>query len=114
MLDDHLFKLDLENWVVRISTPNGRIGFKVLHGEYHEKFRDWKIGQAWLVKRDDKIYLNVVFSKSVEIRDYREVIGVDVNENNVTTAISQGFIMFETKERVIRAAYFLKRRKIQR
>ena len=29
MLDDHLFKLDLENWVVRVSTPNGRIGFKV-------------------------------------------------------------------------------------
>ena len=55
-------------------------------------------------KRDDKIYLNVVFSKSVEIKDYREVIGVDVNENNVTTATSQGFIMFETKERVIRTA----------
>jgi len=113
MLDDHLFKLDLENWVVRVSTPNGRIGFKVLHGEYHEKFRDWKIGQAWLVKKNDKIYLNVVFSKSVEIRDYRDVMGVDVNENNVTTATSQGFIMFETKERVIRTAYFLKRRKIQ-
>ena len=113
MLDDHLFKLDLENWVVRISTPNGRTGFKVLHGEYHKKFRDWKIGQAWLVKRDDKNYLNVVFSKSAEIRDYREVIGVDVNENNVTTATSHGFIMFETKERVIRTAYFLKRRKIQ-
>ena len=46
MLDDHLFKLDLENWVVRISTPNGRIRFKVLHGVYHEKFRDWKIGQS--------------------------------------------------------------------
>ena len=113
MLDDHLFKLDLESWVVRISTPNGRIRFKVLHGVYHEKFRDWKIGQAWLIKRNDKIYLNVVFSKSVEIRDYREVIGVDVNENNVTIANSQRFIMFETRERVIRTAYFLKRRKIQ-
>ena len=113
MLDDHLFKLDLESWVVRISTPNGRIRFKVLHGEYHEKFRDWKIGQAWLIKRNNKIYLNVVFSKNVEIRDYREVIGVDVNENNVTIANSQRFIMFETRERVIRTAYFLKRRKIQ-
>ena len=112
MLDDHLFKLDLESWVVRISTPNGRIRFKVLHGVYHGKFRDWKIGQAWLIK-NDKIYLNVVFSKSVEIRDYREVIGVDVNENNVTIANSQRFIMFETRERVIRTAYFLKRRKIQ-
>ena len=87
MLDDHLFKLDLENWTVKISTPNGGAKFKLLYRKYHGKFRDWKIGQAWLVKRDDKIYLNVVFSKSVEIRDYREVIGVDVNENNVTTCL---------------------------
>ena len=25
MLDDHLFKLDLEDWTVRISTPDGRL-----------------------------------------------------------------------------------------
>ena len=113
MLDDHLFKPDLENWVVRISTPNGRIGFKVLHGEHHEKFRDWKIGQAWLVKRGHKIYLNVVFSKNIEMRDHEDVIGVDVNENNVTIATNQSFITFVTRERVIRTAYFLKRRKVQ-
>jgi len=94
MLDDHLFKLDLEDWTVRIATPKGRIGFKILHGKYHEKFRDWKIGQAWLVNRDDKIYLNVVFSKNVKIRDCRDVIGVDVNENNITIATNQNFITF--------------------
>ena len=113
MLDDHLFKLDLEDWTVRISTPDGRLEFKLLHGEYHGKFRDWKVGQAWLVKRKDGIYLNVVFSKSVEIRKCKDVIGVDVNENNVTIATNQNFITFETRERVIRTAYFLKRRKIQ-
>jgi len=113
MLDDHLFKLDLENWIVRISTPNGRIGFKVLHGEYHEKFRDWKIGQAWLVKKEDETYLNVVSSKNVEMGDCVDVIGVDVNENNVTIATNQNFITFVTRERMIRTAYFLKRRKIQ-
>jgi len=112
MLDDHLFKLDLENWTVRISY-NGRLELKLLHGEYHEKFRDWKVGQAWLVKKVDGIYLSVVFSKNVEIRDYRDVIGVDVNESNITTATNQGFTTFETRERVIRTAYFLKRRKIQ-
>ena len=113
MLDDHLFRLDLEDWTVRISTPDGRLEFKLLHGKYHEKFRDWKVGQAWLVKRTDGIYLNVVFSKNVEIRNCRDVIGVDVNENNVTIATNQNFIKFETRERVIRTAYFLKRRKIQ-
>ena len=113
MFDDHLFNLDLENWIVRISTPNGRLKFKLLHGKYHEKFKDWKVGQAWLVKRTDGIYLNVVFSKEVEIRTCRDVIGVDVNENNVTIATNQNFIKLETRERVIRTAYFLKRRKIQ-
>ncbi len=113
MLDDHLFKLDLEDWTVRFSTPNGRVELKVLHGEYHEKFRDWKAGQAWLVKRADGIYLNVVFSKNVERRDYGDVVGVDVNENNITIATGQSFIKFETRERAIRTAYFLKRRKIQ-
>ncbi len=113
MLDDHLFKLDLENWTVRISTTNERLMFKLLHGEYHEKFKNWKVGQAWLVKRDDEIYLNVVFSKNIEIRDCKDVVGVDVNENNVTVATNRGFVVFETRERVIRTAYFLKRRKIQ-
>ena len=32
MLDDHLFKLDLENWTANLSTPNGRIELKLLHG----------------------------------------------------------------------------------
>ncbi len=63
MLDDHLFKLDLEDWTVRISTSNGRLEFKLLYGKHPEKFRDWKVGQAWLVKRTDGIYLNVAFSK---------------------------------------------------
>jgi len=63
MLDDHLFKLNLEGWTVSLATPNGRLKFKLLHGEYHEKFKDWKVRQAWLVKRTDGIYLNVVFSK---------------------------------------------------
>ena len=113
MLDDHLFKLDLENWMVEISTPNGKLRFKLLHGDYHEKFKDWKIGQAWLVKKDNGIYLNVVFSKNVEIKDYKDVIGVDVNEDNVTIATNRGFLMFKTRERIIRTVYFLKRRKIQ-
>ncbi len=113
MLDDHLFRLDLENWTVKISTPNGRLDLKLLHGEYHEKFKEWKVGQAWLVKRGDDVYLNVVFSKNVEIRGCRDVIGVDVNENNITVATNRGFLVFETRERVIRTTYFLKRRKIQ-
>ena len=113
MLDDHLFKLDLEKGIIKLSTPNGRISLEFYPAEYHERFKGWKVRQAWLVKRGDEIYLNVVFSKSVATRDYGDVIGVDVNENNVTIATNQNFVTFETREQVIRTAYFLKRRKIQ-
>lgn len=114
MLDDHLFRLNLEEWTVRISTPEGRQEFKLLHGEYHEKFRGWKVGQAWLVRKDDGVYLKAVFSKDVEVNHSENVIGVDVNENNVTVSSPEGFITFETREKEIRTGYFSKRRKIQK
>ncbi len=113
MLDDHLFKLDLEKWMVKISTSDGRVNFKLLHGKYHEKFRVWKVGQAWLVKRVDGIYLNVVFSRNTKIKEGKDVIGIDINENNITVAYPEGFVTFKTRERDIRTAYFVKRRKIQ-
>ena len=114
MLDDHLFKLDLEDWTVRISTSDGRLEFKLLYGKHHEKFRDWKVGQAWLVKRGNGIYLSVVFSRNVGIERSKDVIGIDINENNVTIATTTGFVRFETMEREIRTAYFVKRCKIQK
>jgi len=113
MLDDHLFSINLDDWTVSIATPSGRIKFKLLHGEYHERFKDWKVGQAWLIKKDDNIFLNVVFRKEVEIGMPIDVIGVDVNENNVTIAKSNGFERRVTREKNIRITYFLKRRRIQ-
>jgi len=113
MLDDHLFKLNLNEWIVNISAPCGRVKLKLLHGKYHEKFKNWKIGQAWLVKKGSEVFLNVVFSKNIEIDYCRDVIGVDVNENNITIALFDGFKKKTTREKNIRIAYFLKRRKIQ-
>ncbi|ALM75195.1 hypothetical protein TBCH5v1_1273 [Thermococcus barophilus] len=46
MLDDHLFKLDLKNKTVKLSTPEGRIQLKFYPAKYHERFNDWKVGQA--------------------------------------------------------------------
>jgi len=113
MLDDHLFSINLDDWIVSISTPNGRAKLKLLHGNYHERFKGWKVGQAWLIRKDDNRFLNVVFRKEVEIGMPIDVIGVDVNENNVTTAKSNGFERRVTREKNIRITYFLKRRRIQ-
>lgn len=46
LLDDHLFTLDLKRWEASISTPKGRVKVELLHGSYHERFRDWSVGQA--------------------------------------------------------------------
>jgi putative transposase len=114
MLDDHLFSLDLKDWETSIAVENGRAKLKLLHGTYHEKFKEMKIGQAWLVKWGNDLYLKVVFSKVVEVTEVNErAVAVDVNENNVAFGSMERVVNVETKERIIRTAYFLKRRRIQ-
>jgi len=115
MLDDHLFKLDLEKGVVKVSTSKGRMRLEFYPAKYHEKFKGWKVGQAWLVRTPKDVFLNVVFSKEVEIRAPKAFVGIDLNENNVTLSLPNGeFVQIITHEREIRAGYFVKRRKIQK
>ena len=113
-LDDHLFTLRLDRWEASIATLRGRVSLRLLHGEYHERFRDWSVGQAWLVKRGGDIYLKVVFKRIVELRETNgRALAIDINENNITLASPSGFKEITTHERPIRTAYFLKRRRIQ-
>ncbi|NJE49406.1 RNA-guided endonuclease TnpB family protein [Thermococcus sp. 9N3] len=115
MLDDHLFKLNLESRRVNLSTPNGRVQLEFYPAKYHEKFKDWKVGQAWLVRTPKGVFLNVVFSKEVEVRELKAFVGVDLNENNVTLSLPNGkFVQIITHEREVRTGYFVKRRRIQR
>jgi putative transposase len=114
MLDDHLFGLDLESWEALIAVQGGRVKLKLLHGTYHEKFKEMKVGQAWLVKTEDGFYLKVVFSKTVELVEPNgRAIAVDINENNVTFGSTERVRNIKTGERAIRTAYFLKRRRLQ-
>jgi len=115
MLDDHLLRLDLEKGVIKLSTPKGRVSLEFYPAKYHEKFRDWKVGQAWLVRTPKGVFINVVFSKEVEVREPEAFVGVDLNENNVTLSLPNGeFVQIITHEREIRTAYFVKRKRIQR
>ncbi|WP_010479494.1 RNA-guided endonuclease InsQ/TnpB family protein [Thermococcus zilligii] len=115
MLDDHLFKLDLEAGVVKLSAPSGRVQLEFYSAKYHERFKDWRIGQAWLVRSKKGVFLNVVFSKDVEIREPEAFVGVDLNENNVTLSLPDWkFVQIITHEREVRTGYFVKRRRIQK
>jgi putative transposase len=114
MLDDHLFSLDLEGWEVSVAVQNGRVKLKLLHGTYHEKFKEMRIGQAWLIKTEDGLYLKAIFSKTVEpVEVNGKAIAVDINENNVAFGSTELVRNIETGERAIRTAYFLKRRRLQ-
>lgn len=114
MLDDHLFTLNMENYEASIATGSGRATAKLLHGTYHGKFRNMKVGQAWLVKREDSYYLNVVFSRTLRLAEPSwNALAVDINESNVTFGSEKRIAKLETGERAIRTAYFLKRRRVQ-
>jgi putative transposase len=117
-LDNHLFKLDVEGWRASIAVHGGKwVVLRLLHGRYHEKFKDMRLGEAWLVLKDDgNLYLNVVFRQTIvlpEINTDAKVIAIDINENVVVYGNNEFIERFETDEGIIRTRYFLKRRRIQ-
>jgi putative transposase len=117
-LDRQLFKLDVEGWRASIAVHGGRwITLRLLHGRYHDRFKDMKPGEARLVlKNDSDLYLNVAFRRAVvlpEVSADAKVIAVDVNENVIVYGNDDFIERFETDEGIIRTRYFLKRRRIQ-
>jgi len=114
MLDDHLFNLDLENLEASIAVENDKVKLKLHHGTHHEKFKGMRVGQSWLVKRRSGRYLKVVFSRTVELPEPDgKAIAVDVNEDSVAFGSMERVRNIKTGERVVRTAYFLKRRRLQ-
>lgn len=68
-----------------------------------------------MVRTPKGVFINVVFSREVEIEEPEAFVGVDLNENNVALSLSNGeFLQITTHEREIRTGYFVKRRKIQK
>jgi putative transposase len=75
-----------------------------------------RFGEAWLVLKDDGLYLHVVFRQAVVLPEMgadAKVIAVDVNENVVVYGNDDFAERFETNEGIIRTRYFLKRRRIR-
>jgi len=117
-LHKQLFKLDVEGWKVSIAAHRGRwVTLRLLHGRYHDKFKDMKLGEARLVLRDDgSLYLSAVFRQTIVLPEMdadAKVIAVDVNENAIIYGNDDFIERFETNEGIIRTRYFLKRRRIQ-
>jgi putative transposase len=117
-LDNKLFKLDAESWKASIMLHGERwVTLRLLHGRYHEKFREMGFSEARLVLREDgSLYLHIIFRQAVvlpEISADAKVIAVDVNENAIVYGNGDFVEKFETNEGIIRTRYFLKRRRIE-
>ena len=117
-LSKHLFRLNAEGWRASIAVHGGRwITLRLLHGEYHNKFKEMRPSEIQLVlKRDGNLYLNVSFSQMVmlpEISVDAKVIAVDINENVIAYGNNNFIERIVTNEGIIRTRYFLKRRRIQ-
>jgi putative transposase len=110
--------LIVEGWKVSIAAHRGRwVTLRLLHGRYHERFKDMELGGARLVLRDDgNLYLNVVFRQTIVLPEMgadAKVIAIDVNKNAIVYGNDDFIERFETNEGIIRTRYFLKRRRIR-
>jgi putative transposase len=116
-LSKKLFKLDVEGWRISIIVHGRRwVTLRLLHGRYHDKFKNMKLSGARLVLKDDGLYLHVIFRQAIilpEIGADVKVIAVDVNENVIVYGNDEFIERFETDEGIIRTRYFLKRRRIR-
>ena len=113
LLPREYVKLDFDSWTATIYIPGiGKMIYGLLHSTYHEKFRDKQIKRAYIIRKEGKDFLKVVFTKLVALKSTDDIIGVDVNENNITVATSDGFLKFTTNERIIREIYTRKKRKL--
>ena len=116
-LHRRVFRLDVEGWRASIAVHKGKwITLRLLHGEYHDRFKGMEHGEARLVLRDDGIYLNVSFSRTIILPEpdaNTRVVAVDVDENVIVYGNNDFVERFENNEGIIRTRYFLKRRRIQ-
>jgi len=100
--------------LLHVAATRRRITLKLLHGTYHERFRVMRVGQAWLVKGEDGLYLKVVFSKTVELVGSNGIaVVIDINENNIAFGSMERVSNIKTGERAVRTAYSLKHRRLQ-
>jgi putative transposase len=109
MLDDRLFSLNLEGWEASIAVQGGRAKLKLLHGTYHDKFKEMKFGQAWLVKMP---FIRRLYSpRPLSFRIRWEGCGCKREQRRLRLYGARG--ERGDQGRIIRTAYFFKRRRLQ-
>ncbi|MEM4743553.1 MAG: RNA-guided endonuclease TnpB family protein [Ignisphaera sp.] len=88
-IDKYDYKLDLENRMLVLKIHSGReVKLRLLTSiDRIEKFRAWSNYEIAVKVVGDKVYVAVYFRKTVEPRETRTVMTVDMNFDNITLAV---------------------------
>jgi len=96
ILHKQMYKLDLEKNVIEVLV----FKYSINAGKHTEKFKDgWSSKEATLHLRREKVWINIVFEKLVEVVKPKAVMGIDLNFKNlaVTVLDFKGNILYQDK-----------------
>jgi IS605 OrfB family transposase len=85
----------LKNNIVSLSSTKGRIKIPIIIPEYFNKYKDYEVRCANLFIRKNKMFLNIVVAKEVDIsNDFcgnGKIVGVDFGINNIAVTSEKQF-----------------------
>jgi putative transposase len=106
------YRIDFSTKTLRVAVLNGRwVELKLKWYKYLDKYLDgsWRVGEILVSYRSGKILVYITFHKDVKLIDFRAVMGVDINFNNITytvldlnsNLITMGVMPFKGLERAL-------------
>lgn len=108
------FTPKLKEGIISISTVDGRKKFKISIPACYERYVDWTIKSAQLVRdKDGRFFLNLVAEKDIVINTTNDkILGIDVGINNI--AVCSNNIFFNSKHiRDVKSRYQFLRKELQ-
>jgi putative transposase len=106
------YRVDFSSKTLRIAVLNSEwVGLRLKWYKYLDKYLDgsWRPGEILVSCRNGKILVYITFHRDVKPIDFRAVMGIDINFNNVTytvidlnsNLVSIGVIPFKGLERAL-------------
>ncbi|MAF50475.1 MAG: hypothetical protein CMH64_00115 [Nanoarchaeota archaeon] len=86
------FRSNKNNYYISLTTINGRIKFPVEIPECYWKYLDYKVCSADLIlDKKERLFLNIVMSRSIKILNSNNIVGVDLGINNIAVTSQKQF-----------------------
>jgi len=85
------YRIDFNAKTLRVAVLNDRwVELELKWYSYLDKYLDgsWRLGEIQVSYRDGRIYVYLTFSREVQLREPKTIMGVDINFNNATYTIA--------------------------